>query len=205
MITRMRAFLLVVVFLATCICGSSMLTAEGPTRAASAPTSAPKAGHLFGIVTDKNAKTIVVKPNDSNSTMSFQQPEENKAVATVWKTIFPDHVVELKYDTIDGQMVVTNLRLNSPIAGTGKVTGTITDKSQGMKTYVEVKSGNGPTARFVPMWDVSTKGYKKASVDAIAAANIGDKVEVTWIADPERVHMTALQVLTKATSKPVGK
>lgn len=182
---------------------AATLAADDTSKTPASGPSAAKAGHIVGIVTDKNEKTLVVKPDDPNGTMTFPRPE-NKAVAALWKTFFPDHVVDVNYDMVSGQPVMTGLKLVSPVSGSGKVTGILTEKNTSNKTYVEVKAANAPTARFVPMWDPSAKGYKKASVDAITAANVGDKVEVSWIADFERVHMTALQVVTKAAAAPAA-
>jgi hypothetical protein len=211
-ITRRNAFLLAAVLLAAGIGGSLTLRAENPTGAPpSAPAPAPQAGHLFGIVTDKNDKGLTVKSDDPTAVTHFPRPEQNQAVGKVWPTIFPDHLVEVAYNMVDGKPVLTGLKLASPTKGSGTETGILMDrKAEGPKIYVDVKVGKNPTMRFVPNWDNSIKAYRKDTVGAMAAANIGDKVEIGWIADPERVHLTGIRVVAKApaantpASKPAG-
>ena len=99
---------------------------------------------------------------------------------------------------------ISRYSASEPARSTRNTFPTVTEKSatEGQWCWIEVKDGKNPTLRFVPYWDPKTKGQNKDVVDQIAAANIGDKVTVDWAADGERLHLTGVKVVAKATPAP---
>ena len=184
-------------------------TADGPS--AGQPASAPAPGKVVGIVIEKGAKDITVKPEGVKMPVLFHLPEQDAAITATLKTIFPDNLVAIDGKMGKGQPVVTGIKLIMPKGQSGTIAGTVMDKGSGQKLYIDVKPADGYTQRYVPNWDPAAKGWLKDMVAAIAAANVGDKVEVQWTYPwAERIRIVGLKVTAKAgapkgaTSKPAG-
>lgn len=165
---------------------------------ADAPTSAPQAGKVVGIVVAKNSKEITIKPEGASKPVRCIIPEKDEAIAAALKAIFPTNLVEMEGKIVNRRAVLTSIRVIIPPEGSGTVTGIVVEKqTKGPNVYIDVKPSNGGyTERYMPDWE--NGGWKKDIVAAIAGANVGNKVDISWTyPGAERKRVVGLKIVPR--------
>ncbi|MCY2931598.1 MAG: hypothetical protein NTV86_19325 [Planctomycetota bacterium] len=132
---------------------------------------------MVGIVVAKNSKEITIKPEGASKPVRCIIPEKDEAIAAALKAIFPTNLVEMEGKIVNRRAVLTSIRVIIPPEGSGTVTGIVVE-------------------RYMPDWE--NGGWKKDIVAAIAGANVGNKVDISWTyPGAERKRVVGLKIVPR--------
>ena len=112
--------------------------------------------------------------------------------------VFPSNTATLQWEMRDGKRLVTKVAIISATSGQGNIVGTVMARGDG---YLDVKgvARQAVTARYV------IARPTPALSSAVKDLNVGDKIKLTWIANPERMFFTQVQLISRApATKPAG-
>jgi hypothetical protein len=179
-----------------------------PTRAEEA-----KNGTVTGILTAKGTEWIEVKAEGEKESVRYIPcwrgglPKDGGGfdkgtLETIKKTPVAT-LVKVAWQLEEAKRRIVSLEVIAPVEKSGTVTGTVVAKGE---TWIDVtpdKVGDkqGPTERYWPRWiggmPKDGGGLDKDMLRAIAAAKVGDKVEIKWMYD-ERKRVVQLTVTVPA-------
>ena len=170
---------------------------------------ASQGGRVFGIVTAKTDKDIMVKAEGETETKRYLLAPPGSApkadLQAALKMVFPTNLV--MFQAQGGQdPVLTGIQAIHSKTRFGMVMGTVVavDADPKWPTF-DVKPGSqGHTERYVARWDMAAKSVDKKLAQIIAGLNVGDKVKVAWSYD-ERKRAMQIQVVSRAKPKRVEK
>lgn len=190
-----------------------------PTRRGSAPMTAAEGGELVGILTHFEYNWTKINGPQPDTRLSLKAEGEadpvdyllalpNEAVdpnlELSLRKVYPSNTVAMKWEMRDGKRLVTKIAVLTPTSGQGTMPGIVTARDKG---YLDLKSGGRPplTVRYVVPWDARANGPTPAVADSLERLAVGDKVIVTWSANPERLWVHQVTLVARApVSKPAG-
>jgi hypothetical protein len=197
------------------------LSAQAPKTPANPPANPPAKtsegdgkgdGKVVGILTHfeynwtkahgpKPDTRLSLKAEGETESVDYLLALPNEAVdpklEAILKKVFPSNTATVQWEMRNGKRLVTNVKVLTPTGGQGVKRGTVIARDAG---YVDVKGENRGdlTIRYVVPYDVKAKAPKPALSAAIQRLNVGDRVAVTWIANPERVWASQVKVVSAA-------
>lgn len=116
------------------------------------------------------------------------------------RKVFPSNTVSMQWEMRNGKRLVTQVAMLTPTSGQGVKRGTVMALGTGS---LDLKGeGRGDvTVRYVAPWDPKAKGPNPALVGALQRLNVGDRVAVTWIANPERLWLLQVKLVSPSPTK----
>lgn len=187
------------------------------SKPADTPAVAAESGKLVGILTHfeynwtkingpKPDTRVSLKAEGETDSVDYLLALPNEPVdpklEKVLQKVFPSNTVNLQWQTRDGQRLVTNITVLTPTGGRGTIVGTLMARDNGS---VDLKGSDrrAITTRYVVPWDVAAKGPNPAVANSLKDLNVGDKVKVAWSANPERLWVNQVQLVSRApAAKP---
>jgi len=118
----------------------------------------------------------------------------------VLRKVFPSNTVSMQWEKRKDKRLVTKIAVLTPTSGRGVKRGIVVARDAG---YVDLK-GERPkdlTVRYIVPWDAKAKGPNPALANALKRLQVGDRVVVSWIANPERLWVTQVKRLSPAPAK----
>jgi hypothetical protein len=188
------------------------LLAAGP-KAPSA--TAPDGGKIIGILTHFEYNWTKAHGPKPDTRLSLKAEGEAKSVdyllalpdnavdpklESALRKVFPSNTVSLQWETKNGKRLVTKITVLTPTSGRGVKTGTVVARDAG---YVDLKGGNrgDHTVRYVVPWDAKAKAPNRALAGAVQGLSVGDRVALDWSANPERLWVNQVKVVSRAPAK----
>lgn len=206
---RTRVAPLTLVGAALCLGVGSVpdLRADGPVA-----QPATEGGTAVGILTHFEYNWTKVNGPKADTRVSLKAEGEAKAVdyvlalpgdpvapglETSLRKVFPSNTVSLQWETKNDKRLVTKITVLTPTSGRGVKTGTVVARDAG---YVDLKGENrgDHTTRYVVPWDAKAKAPNPALSAAVQGLNVGDRVALGWNANPERLWVSQVQVVSRA-------
>jgi hypothetical protein len=197
-------------------CAMDLLAATPHPKRETAPANGPEGGKLVGILTHFEyiwTKTHGPKPDTRVSLKAEGETEpvdyllalpgeavDPKTEAAL-RGVFPSNTVSMQWEMRDGKRLVTKITVLTPTGGQGVARGTVMARDAG---NLDLKGENRGdiTVRYVVPWDAKAKGPIPALSEAVKGLNVGDKVMIAWNANPERLWLNNVKLLSHA---PAGK
>lgn len=188
------------------------LLAEDPKTQ---PGTAPKDGKVVGILTHFEYNWTKAKGPKPDTRLSLKTEGEKESVdyllalpneavdpklEVALRKVFPSNTVSLQWEMKDGKRLVTKIAVLTPTKGQGIKRGIVMARDAG---YIDLKGENKGdlTVRYVVPWDVKAKAPNPTVAAALQRLNVGDQVAVTWSANPERVWVNQVQLVSPAKTK----
>lgn len=196
--------------------GVRALSADQPqTKTGPAPASAAEGGKLVGILTHFEYNWTKAKGPKPDTRVSLKAEGESDPVdyllalpdeaveaklETTLRKVFPSNTVNLEWEMRDGKRLVTKITVLTPTGGQGTTIGVVMARDVG-SLDLKGLDRRAMTTRYVVPWDVAAKGPKPAVTAALKDLNVGDKVKVTWSANPERLWVNQVQLVSRAPAE----
>jgi hypothetical protein len=188
------------------------LLAEDPKTQ---PGTTPEDGKVVGILTHFEYNWTKVHGPKPDMRLSLKAEGEKESVdyllalpdeavdpklELALRKVFPSNTVSLQWEMRDGKRLVTKIAVLTPTRGQGVKRGTVMDRDAG---YIDLKGENqgDHTVRYVVPWDAKAKGPNPALASALQRLNVGDQVAVAWSANPERLWVNQVQLVSPAPTK----
>lgn len=179
------------------------------------PEPASKGGKVVGILTHfeynwtkangpKPDTRLSLKAEGEKESVDYLLALPNESVdpklEQALRKVFPSNTASVQWEMRDGKRVVTKVEVLTPTKGQGVKRGTIVAREAG---FVDLKgdSRGDLTVRYVVPWDPKAKGPNPTLAAALQKLNIGDKVDVGWSANPERVWVNQVKLASPAPTK----
>jgi hypothetical protein len=110
----------------------------------------------------------------------------------------------MQWEMRNGKRLVTKIAVLTPAGGRGVIRG-IVMACDGGSLDLKAENRGSITVRYVVPWDVKAKGPNPVMASELQRLNVGDKVMVAWIANPERMWVNQVKLVSRApASKPAG-
>jgi hypothetical protein len=188
------------------------LLAEDPKTQ---PGTDPEGGKAVGILTHfeynwtkvhdpKPDTRLSLKAEGETESVDYLLALPNEAVdpklELALRKVFPSNTVSLQWEKRDGKRLVTRIAVLTPTGGQGVKRGIVMARDAG---YIDLKGENQGdlTVRYVVPWDAKAKGPNPALASALQRLNAGDRVAVAWSANPERLWVNQVQLVSPAPNK----
>jgi hypothetical protein len=188
--------------------------AEGQeTKPGTAPE--PKGGKVVGILTHfeynwtkanspKADTRLSLKAEGEKESVNYLLALPNKAVdpklEVALRKVFPSNTVSMEWEMRDGKKLVTKIAVLTPTSGQGVKRGIVMARDAGSVDLKGEDRGD-LTVRYVVPWDAKAKAPNPGLVKALQGVNVGDRVAITWIANPERLWVTQVKIVSSAPVK----
>lgn len=187
------------------------LLAEGlETQPGTAP--APEGGKVVGILTHfeynwtkvhgpKPDTRLSLKAEGETESVDYLLALPNEAVdpklELALRKAFPSNTVSLQWGMSNGKRLVTRIAVLTPTSGQGVKRGLVMARDAG---YIDLKGENRGdlTVRYVVPWDAKAKGPNPALATALQRLQVGDRVAVAWSANPERLWVNQVKLVSPA-------
>lgn len=190
------------------------LLAEDPQTQHGTAT-APESGKLVGILTHfeynwtkvhgpKPDTRLSLKAEGETDPVDYLLAMSNEAVAPklelALRKVFPSNTVSMQWEMHNGKRLVTKIAVLTPTGGQGVVSGTVMAHDSG---YLDLKGidRGAFTVRYVVPWDAKAKGPSPALAGVLQRLGVGDKVMVAWSANPERLWIKQVKLISRAPAK----
>ncbi len=169
------------------------------------PPAPPTKGTTIGILTAKGEHWIEVKAKDGTAryfplwraATAAAPAGPDQAMLKTLKELRLANLVEVIWELQEERRRIVTVRLLAPAAQDGTVTGVVTAKTQ---EWIEVTPADGPAERYTPRWIAGAEqggNLEKAIMQAIAAAQVGDTVQITWKYDERKRIISLKFVMTE--------
>lgn len=183
--------------------------------AQTAPSEAPAKGTTVGILVAKGDAWMQVKGETDKEAIRYipfwrgGMPADgggpDKEIVAAIKKLPVSNLVEVAWEVQEKSRRIVSVKIIAPEKKEGTVDGVVTAKGE---NWIDVKPKDGPTERYMARWiggmPKDGGGMDKAMVAAIAAAKLGDTVQVKWLFD-ERKRAVSLTVTAPAPEKQADK
>lgn len=177
--------------------------------------SEPEGGKVVGILTHfeynwtkvntpKPDTRLSLKAEGEKESVNYLLALSDKAVdpklEVALRKVFPSNTVSMEWELRNGKKLVTKIAVLTPTSGQGVKLGTVMARDAGS---IDLKGENREdlTVRYVVPWDAKAKGPNPGLVKALQGLNVGDRVAVTWIANPERLWVSQVKLVSSAPIK----
>jgi hypothetical protein len=190
-----------------------------PSKRETAPSNSPEGGKLVGILTHfeynwtkangpKPDTRLSLKAEGETDSVDYllalpNEPVDPKLESSL-KKVFPSNTVSMQWELRNDKRLVTKIAVLTPTGGQGIMLGTVIARGAG---YLDLKGTDRQaiTTRYVVAWDPAAKGPNPALASALQGVNVGDKVKIAWSANPERLWVNQVQLVSRAPAgKPAG-
>jgi len=124
----------------------------------------------------------------------------NPKLELALRKVFPSNTVSMQWKTSNGKRLVTKITVLTPTRGQGVKRGIIMARDGG---HVDLKGENRGdlTVRYVVPWDAKAKGPMPALASALKDLNVGDRVVIAWSANPERLWLNQVKLVSRGRAK----
>jgi hypothetical protein len=195
------------------LCSVTDLWAEEPqTKPATDTAAAPEGGKLVGILTHfeynwtkvnspKPDMRLSLKAEGETDSVDYLLALPNEAVdpklETALRKVFPSNTVSMQWEMRNDKRLVTKVSVLTPTGGQGTIVGTVMARDKGS---LDLKGADrrAVTTRYVAAWDPATKGPNPAVMGALQGLGVGDKVKISWSANPERLWLNHVQLVSRS-------
>lgn len=183
-----------------------------PTQGKAGTANTPEGGKLVGILTHfeynwtkmngpKPDTRLSLKAEGETDSIDYllalpNEPVDPKLESSL-KKVFPSNTVSMQWEMRNGKRLVTKIAVLTPTGGQGIILGTVMARGPG-NLDVKGTDRQAITTRYVVAWDPATKGPNPALAAALQGVNVGDKVKVAWSANPERLWVNQVQLVSRA-------